>query len=464
MKLHTLFLFLLLLANPAAAGDIPAVRPTPSGRLEKKLHRALEKSDEAAIRKVIRKKLKLYNRALISGSDFQRSEKATVKLVNWLSIQPGLSKVVADTCGMHIAIWPGWSDFVLLSDKSTGYAQYALSVQHGRARRFFCFTRTSNASVLLRLQRDDGRMLKSFERACEVEKDNDRRNENDHKVRIYAEAGDLSYSSEDVDAPGFKHSEKNVLRVKLKVMNMSVDTLHLLWPIHQNTGRKVIRTTLQNKYYQPLYKDTDSLNLTITDAQKPIDTLILAPGQEFEQWHTINDILLSDADVQSDHTFRQLEPGKYRLRIVYHPFPAGENSGKCWKPSLDSTDLSISYMWQFPGLTSSDTFGVQGIVVRGATAFETQYGIGGEAIGLIQVTQSSRPDLAAVGDTIAWKLNPLHNTLAGMPVDRSPFQTPGNTISMELDGNLAKEVLRLPVRGISLFALRRGMRSVRLIR
>lgn len=461
MKHLTLLFLILFSAGGASATDAQSIKPTPKGRLEKKFHKALEMGDEAAIKKVIRKKLRRYNIPVIAGLGFYRSENATAKLVDWLSVQPGLSKVVADTCGTHIAIWPGWSDFVLISDKSTGYAQYGLSIQHGRSRRLFCLSRIDYRSILLRLQRDDGRMLQSFERSCEVEKENDRRIAIDSKVRISADAGPLSYQSLDVEAPGFAQSEKNVLRVKIKVENTSIDTLFLLWPIRQNTGRRLIRAKLLEPTYRLRYAETDSLNLLINSPLQGPDTLMLAPGESYEQYHSLNDLLLGDGAVQASHLREPISPGKYRVRFVYQPFAAGADGGKCWKPSLDSTEFGINYMWQRPELGTADTFSVKAEVLQGVTRAKTQFGLSVEVISLVRVTESSRPDLCAVGDTLAWKLKSNAAALAGMPVDRSPFQKPGNLIMLELDGNLAKEVLETPWRGIRLFALNRGMRSVR---
>ena len=459
---YCISLFLLLfITHGACAADTPSIKPSPKGRLEKKFHKALEKGDEATIKKVIRKKLKQYNKPLTAGLGFHRSEKATALLINWLSVQPGLSKVVADTCGTHIAIWPGWSDFVLISDKSTGYAQYGLSIQHGRGRRFFCFSRINYKSVLLRVQREDGRMLQSFERSCEVEKENDRRIAIDSKVRISADAGPLSYQSLDVDAPGFAHSEKNVLRVKIRVENTSIDTLFLLWPIRQNTGRRLIRAKLLEPTYRLRYTETDSLNLLVNSSLQGPDTLRLAPGESFEQYHSLNDLLLGEGAVQASHLREAISPGKYRVQFMYQPFAAGADGGKCWKPSLDSTEFGINYMWQRPEPGTVDTFSVKAEVLQGGTMANTQFGLSAEVIGLVRVTESSRPDLCAVGDTLAWKLKSDATAPAGMPVDRSPFQKPGNLIMLELDGNLAKEVLETPWRGVRLFALNRGMRSVR---
>jgi hypothetical protein len=454
----------MLMGMLSVAAAPQSIKPLPEGRMERRFHHALERGDTHLMARIIRKKLRQFSRSTKARKSNYRSETATNQLLAWLRKQPLLSSIETDSCGSHIAIWPGWSDYVLVADKSLFYQHYQLSVQHGAGKRRMGFLNMiHHRPVLLAFRKDSGALLESFRKSCVVEADNRRRSNNDQKFRLSVDPGQLNYTSLDVDAPGFLHSEKNVLRVKFRLENASLDTLWLRWPVHQNYGYKMLRVQLIDPYWKPMYRESEELRVRITDRMRGPDTLMLLPGEMREYWHSVNDILQSHDDVRASHLLPGLKSGKYKVRFVYTPFERGENPGKFWKPSLDSTDTYLPYSWIVQVPETVDTFWVSGKVVAGSGEYESTYGISGAYMSLIRVEESSDPKRLAPGDTIAWKLI-QHGPVAemAMPLDWSPYRKIGTNLRLVIDGNLARELWQRPIEGIPVFSPYQGLASVRI--
>lgn len=450
-----LLLFFVLVLTPTKAEEHYIGLP-PKGFSARKFHHALEKGNVKQMRRIVKRKLRQFHRT----RKFHPETSATGRLVDWLGKQTNLSRIVGDSCGTHIAIWPGWTDIVLISNKMLGYQNYRITIQHGRSWRYLYFLRRyDEKSILKHFLKDDGSMLKSFEYSCEIEAQNDRHIANDTKLRYSLDLGRLTWSV--VNSPGFLDSDKELLRFKVVLENHHHDTLKLKWPIHQNTGRKLLTVSLYDRDRRITYYESDSLNMVIRSSMVGHETLTLAPGERREFWHSVNDKLHYDSDVKANHVFPGLPIGNYDVRVCYQPFLVGEDPGEFWKPSVDSTSAYIGYPWYYTVNDEIDTFSVVGKVLGGSEPYTTNYGFQNSYIGLVEITNADSAHADLIGKTIAWKFKTFPFSGQSRPISLFKYQQPGNYIRLTLDGNLPRESISSASGSFTLFGLFEGYRSIK---
>jgi hypothetical protein len=99
----------------------------------------------------------------------------------------------------------------------------------------------------------------------------------------------------------------------------------------------------------------------------------------------------------------------------------------------------------------------------GPAEYQTSYGMQGKYIGLVKVIATSDSTRILPGETIAWKYKANHFRKAiGRPVALEPFQTKGNRVKLELDGNWVTEILNGPK--LRLFGIAEGGKSLELLK
>ncbi|MFN5318826.1 MAG: hypothetical protein ACK5CY_08290 [Bacteroidia bacterium] len=412
---------------------------------------ALLKGNHQKAAAILRRRLYRYDRRKLLTGDFDKSAFAVAKTLEWLSMQPNVKQIVADTCGVHICIWPGWVDYSIIAKSDTGWVEYGYTVQLGRTHRigYWAGSWWRHRPKFLYFKPEQGR-LASFLNNCKVEEDNNRRALNDNRLRFNADHGRLNWSVN--DAPKFEDSEHNTLRFKLELENLSTDTLRLAYPIHQNAGKKLVYLKFHDAIKPQSFVELRNIELILNEDLKGPDTLVLAPGERFSQWHSFNDEINADGNLLASHKIHELPTGKYRIQIIYNPPESSAGDSTLWRPSYDSISAWLPYIWQYNKPEIPDTFSITGEVTDGPSEYETEYDFKGEYISRIKILASEDISSINIGDTIAWKFKAesrLQNT--GRPLSLEKFQITGNKICLVIDRNYPGQALRN--KGYKLFAI-----------
>ena len=423
-------------------------------------NKALLKGNHQKAAAILRRRLYRFDRRKLLTGDFDKSAFAVTKTLEWLSMQPNVKQIVADTCGVHICIWPGWVDYSIIAKSDTGWVEYGYTVQLGRTHRigYWAGSWWRHRPKFLYFKPEKGR-LASFVNNCKVEEDNNRRALNDNRLRFNADHGRLNWSVN--DAPKFEDSEHNTLRFKLELENLSTDTLRLAYPIHQNAGKKLVSLRFHDAIKPQSFVELRNIELILYEDLKGPDTLVLAPGQRFSQWHSFNDEINADANLQASHKIHELPTGKYRIQVFYHPPEPSDGDSSLWRPSYDSISAWLPYIWQYNKKETPDTFSIIGHVTGGPSTYETSYDFSGEYISSIAVLESGDISSINIGDTIAWKFKAESRLQGfGRPISLEKFQMPGNKIRLTIDRNYPGQLLKN--RRYKLFALFKS--NIKLIR
>jgi len=401
-------------------------------------NRALAKSHPNKAARILKRKLYRYDRRRIFTADFDKSGSAVRKTIAWLERQPNVSKIVADTCGIHICIWPGWVDYVIEAKSDVGLVEYGYTVQLGRTRRlsYWAGRWWRHRPKFLYFKPVEGRMA-SFANNCKMEAENQRRMLNDNRLRFNADPGRLNWSI--VDAPKFEDSERNTLRFKVELENVSSDTLRLAYPLNQNAGVRLVYVRFHDAMKPQSYAESRNIELVLDQNAKGPDTLILPPGARHSEWHSFNDELNGDRDLRASHRIDSLPYGSYRVEIFYNlPKPIA-NDSTLWRPSCDSISAWLPYIWKYAPERQEDVT-IIGQVVEGASEYETRFGFKSKYIGLVKVIEASDSNVVKPGEVIAWKFGATNfRTLKGRPIALGPFQTQGNRVRLCLNASLPHE-------------------------
>jgi len=422
-----------------------------NNKAHRAFNKALLKGQHHRAAAILRRKLYRYDRRKLFTGNFDKSAYAITKTLEWLSLQPNVKQIVADTCGVHICIWPGWVDYGMVVKCDSGWAEYGYTVQLGRNQRigYWAGSWWRHRPKFLYFKPVQGR-LTSFANHCKVEEDNNRRALNDNRLRFNADHGRLNWSV--IDAPKFEDSEHNTLRFKLELENLGTDSLRLAYPIHQNAGKKLIYLRFHDAITPQNYTERRDIKLILNEDIKGPDTLVLAPGQRFSQWHSFNDPINADANLHASHMIQDLPSGKYRIEIFYNPPKSSDVDSSLWRPSCDSISAWLPYIWQYKKPEMPDTFSIIGQVIGGPLAYETSYDFSGEYISSVAVLESGDISSINIGDTIAWKFNAESRLQGfGRPLSLDKFQMPGTKIRLTIDRNYPGQPLKK--RPYKLFAL-----------
>jgi hypothetical protein len=412
----------------------------------KEVHRAFNKAllkgQHKKAAAILRRKLYRYDRRKLFSTDFDKGGYAVRKSVEWLSLQPNVKQIVADTCGVHICIWPGWVDYGIIAKSDTGWVEYGYTVQLGRAGRieYWLGSYWRHRPKFLHFKPEEGQIA-SFASYCKLEEENGRRALNDNQLRFNADPGRLNWSV--MDAPKLEDSDNNTLRFKLELENLGLDTLRLAYPIHQNSGKNLIYLKFHDAITPQSFLEPRDIELILNEDLKGPDTLILAPGQQFSQWYSFNDGINADSDLQASHKINTLPAGKYRVQIFYNPPQPLTNDSTLWRPSCDSISAWLPYIWQYNKPETPDTFSVIGEIIGGTAAYETSYNFKGEYVSRIKVLESGDCSRINIGNTICWKFS-AENRLNGFgrPLSTEKFQMPGNRIRLTIDRSYAGQTLK----------------------
>ena len=410
---------------------------------------------------ILRRKLYRYDRRMLFSGSFDKSGNAVKKTIQWLKRQPNVKQIVADTCGIHICIWPGWVDYGIIAKSDTGWVEYGYTVQLGRAHRFSYLWGGwwRHRPKFLHFKPEEGQIA-SFANYCKLEEENDRRALNDNQLRFNADPGRLNWSV--MDAPKFEDSENNTLRFKLEFENLGIDTLRLAYPIHQNSGQKIIYLKFHDAINPQSFLEQRKVELILHGDTKDLDTLVLAPGERYSEWHSFNDEINADSDIRASHKMAGLPAGKYRVQIFYNPPKPITNDSTLWRPSCDSISAWLPYIWSYNTPEPPDTFSIIGEVIGGPAPFETQYEFNGEYISSIKVLESNDLSCIKIGETLAWKFKAKDRLLgSGRPMALEAFQSPGNKIRLTIDRNYSGQTLKNTSN--RLFVLFNGSRSMKLL-
>lgn len=430
-------------------------------RGHRSFNRALAKGKSRKAGAIVKRKLYRYDRRMLFSGSFDKSGNAVKKTIQWLKHQPNVKQIVADTCGIHISIWPGWVDYGIVAQSNTGLVEYAFTVQQGRAKRLSYWVGNwwRHRAKFLYFKPVEGR-IDAFANHCKLEDENQRRMLNDNKLRFSVDPGRLNWSV--FDAPKLEDSDKNTLRFKLEFENLGTDTLRLAYPLVQNSGEKLLYVRFHDAIMPKSFVESRTISLLLDDNSKGVDTLVLAPGQLHSEWHSFNDELNGDRDLRASHRIDSLPYGSYRVEIIYHPPQRMANDSTLWRPSCDSISAWLPYMWKHKASDAQQALAIRGEVVDGAVEYETHFGLKGKYVGLVKVSETSDSLLIKPGEIIAWKFTADHyRNLKGRPIALEPFQTTGMLISLKLDASLPSETLKNS--GLRLFGIREGGKSLEIL-
>lgn len=424
-------------------------------------NRALAKGQSGKAARILKRKLYRYDRRRIFSVNFDKSGSAVRKTIEWLELQPNVRQVVADTCGIHICIWPGWVDYTIEVNSDAGLVEYGYTVQLGRTRRlsYWAGRWWRHRPTFLYFKPVESRKA-SFANNCKIEAENQRRMLNDNRLRFSVDPGRLNWSI--VDAPKFEDSDKNTLRFKLEFENLGTDTLRLAYPMNQNTGEKLVYVRFHDAMKPRSFMETRTIELTRDVNGKGFDTLVLAPGERYSEWHSFNDLLNGDRDFRASHRIDSLPEGSYRVEIIYNPPKPVSNDSILWRPSCDSISAWLPYMWKYAAPQAHEDLTIRGEVLDGAAEYETRFGFKSKYIGVVKVMETSDSLLVLPGEIIAWKFTCDHyRNLKGRPVALEPFQTKGTLIRLRLDASLPTETLKNS--GLRLYGVMEGSKSLELM-
>ena len=322
----------------------------------------------------------------------------------WLMNMRGMDGVMLDSCSMHIAIWPGWSDYYYWVNTPEGRKEYLLVVQHGKVFPF-PFNRLrhgySEKWVVKNVYSTDSAREKLIAN-CERARMYDKQDLYNNYIRFYTEEGRLNWSV--YNGPAHLDSEGDLLRVKLKLYNTIDSAMYLRWPGKQNSGKKVIKFALQHQTTRKIYRELkDEVTFIHDETLGPGDRLVIAQDT-LSGWFSINDPFLEHTDASAAHRFEKLPPGAYNLSVIYDPYPEAVADTLSWNPFCDSISSAAGYPFWIYEDTVSRKFTIEAEVVQRSEQFVNAYGQHGYTSSVVKVLKNDNPNGPAVGTLIAWKL------------------------------------------------------------
>jgi len=338
----------------------------------------------------------------------QFEEKSTVLSVmgfpNWLMGMRGMDGVMLDSCSMHIAIWPGWSDYYYWINTPEGRKEYLLIVQHGKVFPF-PFNRIrhgySEKWVVKNVYRTDSAREYLFE-TCRRDRMYRKQDVYNNYIRFYTDEGRLNWSV--YNAPAHLDSENDLIRVKLKLYNTIDSAMYLRWPGKQNSGKKVIQFALQHQTTRKIYRELSNVVYFNHDETFGTEDRLVIAQDTLTGWFSINDPFLEHTDASAAHRFEKLPPGAYNLSVIYDPYPEAVSDSLSWNPFCDSISSAAGYPFWIQEDTVSRKFTIEAEVVQRSEQFVNAYGQHGHTSGVAKVLKNDNPKGPAVGTIIAWKL------------------------------------------------------------
>ena len=338
----------------------------------------------------------------------QFEEKSAVLSVmgfpNWLMGMRGMDGVILDSCSVHIAIWPGWSDYYYWVNTPEGRKEYLLVVQHGKVFPF-PFNHLPHGFnekwVVKNVYRTDSAREKLIAN-CERARMYDKQDLYNNYIRFYTDEGRLNWSV--YNAPAHLDSEGDLIRVKLKLYNTIDSAMYLRWPGKQNSGKKVIQFALQHQTTRKIYRElSNEVYFNHDETFGPEDRLVIAQDT-LSGWFSMNDPFLENTDASAAHRFEKLPPGAYILMVKYDPYPEAVSDTLSWNPFCDSISSASGYPFWIQEDTVSRKFTIEAEVVQRSEQFVNAYGQHGHTSGVVKVLKNDNPKGPAVGTIIAWKL------------------------------------------------------------
>ncbi|MCG8574064.1 MAG: hypothetical protein MI810_04210 [Flavobacteriales bacterium] len=170
-------------------------------------------------------------------------------------------------------------------------------------------------------------------------------NSNSTQSKINRHNGAIFLSSRIIEKPptGFHNAayyEGQSISVELFVENRSDTTKKILWPIHQNTGKKIIYFELLDESGNHLLTEDREILLP-SNENILYDILTLAPGEKKSFVHTFNGDCKTDQQmIECHHNLGVLQEGNYQLKVWYDPFVTDVDG--VWHP-LDSGSIQFRY-------------------------------------------------------------------------------------------------------------------------
>lgn len=217
----------------------------------------------------------------------------------------------------------------------------------------------------------------------------------------------------------YAHEEGLPIKVKLTIQNFSDSVQRFIWPISQNTGRKIIYFEVLNPDGSRHLLESRAVYLPNNETI-PYDILTLNPMEKRTFVHTVNGFRQDgQTAIEAHHYIGPLLEGDYKLRAWYDPNPFEENGLKTWQPiEMDSLPFrytpklevirSRKYQWEQQKFRYQDSITLTDMsqacfrirVIGGAGNYF--YDIGQSSFDAIGIVEEVVKGYQAVGDTIAF--------------------------------------------------------------
>ncbi|HRY33048.1 MAG TPA: hypothetical protein P5531_08800 [Bacteroidales bacterium] len=344
----------------------------------------------------------------------QAGTAASPSLPDWLQKQQGIAGVMTDTCSMHIAIWPGWSDYFFWVNRPEGMKEYHICVQHGRSYGCCCLRWTSERSFIKSVAEAPG-AREQIIRLCEQTALNESRDRYNNLVQLRLDEGRLHWSV--VNAPLHLDSDGELIRLKVSLTNHGDSALFVRWPGLQNHGRKIIRFSLHHQESRRVFHESPFLNLPHDETLGP-EEILLEAGGSVSAWHSLNDRVFLDRDARTDHHFDSLPPGTYSVQACYQPYPDSLEEYPCWEPWVDSITAWTGYPFHLSEDPAHEAVKIRCRVVETAQNVMNGYEQPAYIHGIVEVLENPSLKPPAPGSLIAWKI------LIPGPAPAAPFGRP----------------------------------------
>jgi hypothetical protein len=364
--------------------------------------KAAKKGNTKKLKRMLAKEIATiqYNDRFEKGDSLGRKFR---KLKKWIISQNGIDGFTAERCVSHIAIYPGWVTCSFWTNTSEGIKEYTFSIQ--LATRYW--RKWVDGKLKLKYCVADSGARQRYINYCIQEQINDQRDKVNNQIGIQIDEGRLNWSI--VDAPQHLDSDEQTIRVKLKMINRYDSAMFVRWPRNQNDGKKVIRFVLHNNENRKSYYESKTVDF-IHNTTIGIDSSLIIADGELTAWHSINDPFVENSDVTGAHHFDSLPAGKYKLEVIYEPYPDSMETYGCWKPYVDSIYAWAGYDYKLNVNEDTSSFIIKAKVVSKWDFFTNVYGQKGELNGVVDVIESSwKAGGPQAKDTIAWKILPELN-------------------------------------------------------
>lgn len=247
---------------------------------------------------------------------------------------------------------------------------------------------------------------------------NNKRNKHNYAVRFSSQM----VKSDGKTFHGYNPKpEGEPLYVELRVQNFSDSLKKIVWPIHQNHGKKsVYFHLLDEKVRNTLLIEDRNVNLAHNETIT-YEIIELKPNESKTFVHVINgECLNSEYRIQCHHDLGMLQEGNYKLKVWYHP-RLSELDKDVWRlMDLDSIafsgvmDFSIERSWPYSRQIMNSQYkkdwnnydkseAVYEIKVLGKS-FDYLHSKGSYSASAFGVVLKSLKGNSSVGDTIAFTI------------------------------------------------------------